>query len=128
VILRIGMAGKTKHNLDTVLRAIQGCHGVKKTVADRLKITPNSVDNYLRRWAKANAAFEEEKEAIDDVARHVVIEDIVTNRDVSTAKWWLAKRRPSEFGERVDVTTGGEAIEFDYSKFIRAAAGSKGDS
>lgn len=99
----------TKNNLKAVLKAIEGSGGVKATIADRLKVSRWTVDNYLERWATAQSAYEEEKGRIDDVALSVIIADIEENRDVSTAKWWVAKKIP-EFSERLDVTSGGEKI------------------
>jgi hypothetical protein len=108
-ILYVGNMSGTKKSMKAVLSAIEGTHGIKADIADKLGVTRPTLDSYIEKWATVKAAYEEEKSRIDDVARSVVVDDILINRDVSTAKWWLTKKDP-EFSERLDLTSGGEKI------------------
>jgi len=92
----------TKVSREQVIKAIKGSAGVKKTIALRLSVSRPSVDAYLRRWKSASDAYMEEKSGVDDIALSVVINDIVNNKDVGTAKWWLTKKLP-EFSDKITV-------------------------
>lgn len=103
------MANDEKYTLEQVLTAIRGSAGIKETIKRRLGCqSRNTVDNYLRRYATAQAAYDEEVESIGDAAESVVISDI-RNKNVETAKWYLTKKhRRRGYGEQTDVKHGGE--------------------
>lgn len=82
---------KTARTKDEVLKAIKASGGVKATIAKRLNVTRQTVDNYLNRWSTVRQAYIDEKAGIDDLALSVVIEDI-TKKNVETAKWWISKK------------------------------------
>jgi len=82
---------KTSRTADEVLKAIKASGGVKTTIAKRLNVTRQTIDNYLNRWSTVRQAYIDEKAGIDDLALSVVIEDI-TKKNVETAKWWISKK------------------------------------
>jgi hypothetical protein len=87
----------TLHSADDVIAAIKGSAGIKTTIAKRLNVTRLTIDNYLERWVTVREAYQTEKAGIDDAAQSVVINDILQNRSVETAKWWLRVKMPAEF-------------------------------
>ena len=88
---------------EQVITAIKGSGGVKTTIAKRLNVTRQTVDNYLRRWVSVRDAYLEEKSGVDDAALSVVMQDIVNGRNVQTAKWWI-ERKLDEFKPKHDLT------------------------
>lgn len=93
----MGTPRSTVHNAEDVITAIRGSAGIKTTIAKRLNVSRPTVDDYLKRWVTVNEAYQTEKAGIDDAAQSVVINDILQNRSVETAKWWLRVKMPAEF-------------------------------
>lgn len=106
------MADKPTHTAESVIAAIKGTAGVKATIARKLNVSRWTVDNYLERWVTVREAYEEEKAGVSDAARSVVIADIVNNRNVETAKWWLRMKERDEFSDKsqTDITSGGDKL------------------
>lgn len=76
-----------KFSVQDVIDAIKGSSGIKATIQRKLGCSRNTVDNYLKRYATAQAAYDEEVETVGDIAESVIIQAI-KNRDVDTAKWY----------------------------------------
>lgn len=94
-----------KYTLDQVLTAIKGSHGIKATIQRRLGCSRNTVDSYLKRYATAQAAYDEETEVPLDIAETLVVNDMVVNRSVETAKWYLkAKGKGRGYTDRTELT------------------------
>jgi hypothetical protein len=74
------------------------------------------VDNYLRRYATAQAAYDEETQMPLDVAESLVVNDMVANRNVDTAKWYLkAKGKGRGYVERSEISgANGGPIEHKH--------------
>lgn len=98
------MAENEKFTLDEFIDAIKGSAGIKATIMRRLGCrSRNTVDNYLKRYATAQAAYDEEKETIGDAAESVVIKAI-RNEDVEVAKWYLVKKHQDRgYGEKSQI-------------------------
>ena len=62
-----------KRTLDEVLTAIEGSGGIKATIALRLDVSRNTVDNYLKRWATAQEAYTQETETNTDIAESIIL-------------------------------------------------------
>jgi hypothetical protein len=45
----------------------------------------------------------EARQYSDIAAKKVVVQEIYKNKDVTTAKWWLEKRQPQNFGDKLEV-------------------------
>ena len=98
-----------KYTLEQVLSAIKGSSGIKATIQRKLGCNSRStVDSYLRRYATAQAAYDEESEVIGDVAESVVI-GAIKNKDVATAKWYLSvKHKDRGYGDQQEIKHSGE--------------------
>ena len=95
--------GNTIHAAEDVINAIKGSAGIKTTIAKRLNVTRLTIDNYLDRWVTVREAYMTEKAGIDDAAQSVVINDILQNRSVETAKWWLRVKCADEFNPPAQI-------------------------
>ena len=105
------MADNEKYTLADILAAIRGSAGIKATIMRKLGCSRNTVDNYLRRYATAQQAYEDELEALGDAAESLVVSDIVSNRNVDTAKWYLTKKhRARGYGDKTEIEHSGEVI------------------
>ena len=62
-----------KRTLEEVLKAIEGSGGIKATIALRLDVSRNTVDNYLKRWATAQEAYTQETETNTDIAESIIL-------------------------------------------------------
>jgi len=104
------VGSNTAHTVDEVIIAIKGSAGIKTTIAKRLNVARKTVDAYLERWSTVKEAYMTEKAGIDDAAQSVVINDILQNRSVETAKWWLRVKCADEFNPpaAVDLNHKGE--------------------
>ena len=106
------MANADKYTLAQVLDAIKGSAGIKATIMRRLGCSRNTVDNYLKRYATAQQAYDDEVESIGDAAESVII-GAIKNKDVDTAKWYATKKlRHRGYGDKseLDITSGGETL------------------
>lgn len=103
------MAENEKYTLEQVLAAIKGSAGIKATIQRRLGCNSrNTVDNYLKRYATAQAAYDEEVESIGDAAESVII-SAIKNKDVDTAKWYAVKKlRNRGYGDKSEIEHSGE--------------------
>lgn len=90
----------TVHGAEDVINAIKGSAGIKTTIAKRLNVSRPTIDGYLDRWVTVKEAYMTEKAGIDDAAQSVVINDILQNRSVETAKWWLRVKCADEFSPK----------------------------
>ena len=95
--------GNTARGAEDVITAIRGSAGIKTTIAKRLNVSRPTVDDYLKRWVTVNEAYQTEKAGIDDAAQSVVINDILQNRSVETAKWWLRVKCADEFNPPAQI-------------------------
>lgn len=77
-----------RYTAEQVIEAIKGSRGIKETIRQRLGCSRNTVDNYLGRYATAQEAYDEEIEKIGDIAESLIVDDMIRNRNVETAKWY----------------------------------------
>jgi hypothetical protein len=98
------MAGNTKHNPDQVIEAIKGTGGIKVTIAKRLDVTRQTVDNYLRKWSTVNDVYIEECESVTDMAEANLIQEI-RDRNFQAIRFYLqTKGKDRGYVERQEVT------------------------
>lgn len=75
--------------------------GVTDVTACRYaKISRDAFYDHLKSDLEFSDKIEESKEFARIAAGQVVIDAIVENKDVATAKWWLEKKYPDEFGDK----------------------------
>lgn len=93
-----------RHTAEKVIEAIQGSSGIKIVIARRLGLHRNSVENYLKRYASAREAYDNEVETVGDVAESVII-TAIKNSDVDTAKWYAkVKLKSRGYVERPEIS------------------------
>lgn len=97
--------GEVRHSTDRIIDAIQGSGGIKMSIARKLGVHRNTVDNYLNRFSTVREAYDQEVASVGDDAESVIIDSIRVERDVDTAKWYARmKLRDRGYVERNEVT------------------------
>ncbi len=110
------------------------CSGVgmpnKATVFRWLAADPELSDQYARaREEQADVLFDEclaiadqyesATEKLGDGTDHIQRAKL----RIDTRKWMAGKLRPKKYGEKIDVTSGGERVQFPSEIILRAASG-----
>ncbi len=103
------MSQKLKYTTDQFTKAIKGSGGVITMIANRVGCSWKTAKKYIDRYPTLRDAYECELQLINDVALAVVLQAIKEG-DIGTAKWWLTKKRPLEFGDQ-PVPPVGQPIE-----------------
>jgi hypothetical protein len=95
------------YRVNDFIKAIPGTGGVIETIRKRVGCDWHTAKKYIEDHATVKAAYENEKHRVDDAAKSIVISDIVADKNVDTAKWWLRVKLPEEFAptQRVDQKT-----------------------
>jgi len=109
------MAKKNGFTAEQFIKAIPGTGGVITSIAERVGCAWNTAKKYITEYPTIAQAYQNECERITDMARSVVITDIVKKKRVETAKWWLVHKAKDEFASRQEV--GG--IDCDNALTIR---------
>jgi hypothetical protein len=104
------MANRDQFKTSDFINAIPGTGGIISAIAKKVGCDWHTAKKYVTDYPTVKQAYEDECAGIDDMAVNTVLKAIKEG-DVSTAKWWLAKKRKAEFGEAIDVTSGGEKVE-----------------
>lgn len=96
------------------INAIEGSGAIVATIAERVgcawETAKNAVTDEVNRPAVV-AAYRSEEGRTNDLAKVVILRRIQAG-DTQDAKWWLARKCPDEFGNRMDVTSGNAPITF----------------
>ena len=97
-----------------------GTGGIVATLARRVGCDWHTAKKYIDDYPTVRQAYDDECETVCDVAESTLIQSI-KDGDVSSAKWWLTKKRKPTFGDAVDITSAGEPIQvvsvgFDVDK------------
>lgn len=71
---------------------IPGSAGIITTIALRVGCAWHTAKKYIERHPTVKAAYDAECERVLDAAESVVIGEIVDQKDVSTAKWYLTMK------------------------------------
>ena len=97
--------------------AIPGSGGIIATIARRVGCEWHTAKRYIGEHPTIQQAYENERNAIDDLAESTVLKSIQEG-DVSTAKWWLSKKRKQEFGESLDLTSDGKPLFVGFGEDV----------
>jgi len=101
IIKKVGAPTKITPDIETKLESILKVGG---TIAEATSYAGIGERTYYDR-AKASEVFSQKMKAAkhyaDIVAKNVVVNDIVKNKDVQTAKWWLEKRQFRDSGIQI---------------------------
>lgn len=93
-----------KYTLEQFLGAVKGSRGIKATIIRRLGCSRKTVDNYLARYATAQQAYDEEIEQVGDIAESLIVDDMIRNRNVDTAKWYAkAKLKHRGYTDKQEI-------------------------
>lgn len=111
------MANRPQYKADDFISAIPGTGGIIATIAKRVGCDWHTAKKYIEDYKTVQQAYEDECEEINDLAVSTVLKAI---RDGSTAdaKWWLTKKRKGEFGEALDITSGGKPMYVDWDEHV----------
>ena len=89
--------------------AIPNTGGIISSIAKKVGCDWKTASRYIANYPTVAKAYENECAGIDDLAVSTVIKSI-RDGDVATAKWWLGKKRRSEFGDTLDLNAQGEVV------------------
>jgi len=118
-----GMGRPTKLTEDTV-KKLESVFNLDVTVTTACAYAGISRETYYS-WLKENPEFSDRMAKAQEYARiaagNVVMNAIVRDKDVATARWWLEKRYPEEFGGRansgsLEFREGNRSIVFKVSR------------
>lgn len=110
---KVDKGGRPTKKTDEMVAKLDSIFKVGGTVEEASSYAGINKTTYYR-WLEQDDAFATEMEAAqhyaDVVAKNVVVDDIVKNKDVGSAKWWLEKRQFKD-SKTVGVRTDGQVIE-----------------
>lgn len=93
--------GKNLYTAAQFIQAIPGSGGIISTIAKRVGCEWSTARKYINDMPTVKQAYDDECEAVSDLAESVLITNI-KNGDSSDAKWWLSRKRKDEFSERTE--------------------------
>lgn len=102
---------RAKYTTIQFIEAIKGSGGIITTIAANVGCTWNTAQKWIKEYPTVQAAYQDECERINDMAQSILMKSI-KDGNTQDAKWWLSRKRKQEFGESVDVTSAGEALDF----------------
>lgn len=105
--------GKGQYTAQQFIKAIPGSGGIVATIAKRVGCEWSTANRYIKDYPTIQQAYQDECETVSDMAESTLIKSMQEG-DVSSAKWWLARKRRITFGDNVDITSKGEAILKGY--------------
>ena len=100
---------KTRLSAQVFINAIPGTGGIISAIARKVGCDWHTAKKYIETYPTVKQVYEDECEKVDDLAENTVLQAI-KGGDVPTAKWWLGKKRRGQFGDNVDITSGGEKV------------------
>jgi len=89
--------------------AIPGSGGIITRICKTTGYTWGAVRDFIRADPELAQMLADEEALIDDAAESQVLKAI-SEGDMQTARWWLARRRRQRYGDQVDITSGGERV------------------
>lgn len=104
---RKGPGRPDRYTASEVIKAIKGSGGVVATVALRLGCSWRTARRYIDKYKTVTEAFDDEVQVVTDAARSNVISAIFAG-DLPTSKWWLVKKEPETFGDKIGLDHEGE--------------------
>lgn len=86
------MGAKNHFKAQQFIDVIPGSAGIITTIAKRIGCDWHTVKRYIDNYATIKAAYDDECEKVLDAAESVVIGEIVEQKDIQTAKWYLTMK------------------------------------
>lgn len=93
----------TEKVVEMLQRAFMDGSTVDEAVAVA-KIDKQTYYNWRESFPEFSTKMDDARNYVDEVARMVVAKDITKNKNTETAKWWLERRKKSEFSTRSEHT------------------------
>jgi len=94
-----------------IIDAIPGTGGIISQIAKKTGYEWHAVKNAVNKFPTVAQAYQDECERVSDMAQGVLMKSIQEG-NTQDAKWWLARKRRQDFGDNIDVTSGGKKIDF----------------
>ena len=94
----------------TLQKRVELTYSIVATLAKRVGCDWHTAKKYIDEYPTVRQAYDDECETVNDVAESTLI-TAIKDGDVASAKWWLTKKRKQQFGDAVDITSAGEAIQ-----------------
>jgi hypothetical protein len=101
--------GKELYTAKQFIDAIPGTGGIIATIAKRVGCTWHTAKKYIEDYVTVQQAYQDECEAVNDMVVSTIL-TAIKDGDVASAKWWAARKRKGEFGDALDITSGGGKI------------------
>ncbi len=101
------------YKVQDFVKKIPGTGGIISTISERVGCDWHTAKKYITDYPTVKQAYEDECERVNDLAQSTVLKSI-KDGNTADAKWWLARKRKQEFGEALDITTGGMPIVVDW--------------
>lgn len=105
--------GKELYKAQQFIDAIPGSGGIIATIAKRVGCTWHTAKKYIDEYTTIQQAYEDECEEVNDMVVSVILKSIKEG-NTQDAKWWAARKRKQEFGDAVDVTSGGKPLTIKW--------------
>lgn len=105
------MAGKRKYSDKQFAEAIKNSGGLITVIAKKVGCDWYTARDRINASDKLRTQWLSEKQATADLAQSKIL-DSIRMGNTQDAKWYLARMRPDEFGDKTQVTGegGGEII------------------
>ena len=104
------MSQKLKYTTEQFRKAIVRSGGVIGVIAARVGCSWHTAKKYIDKFPTLRDAYDNELQFTNDIALTVVLQAIKEG-DIGTAKWWLTKKRPLEFGDQQTLTVEQHSVE-----------------
>ena len=108
------MAARERYTVDQVIKAIRRSRGLITHAARILRCNRSTVYDYARRHKRVQAAIDQENEVVLDDVEGLLLDVVYdpSHKDhLRAIRYYLrTKGRGRGFGDRLDVTSGGERL------------------
>jgi hypothetical protein len=101
---------KLNYTAAQFIKAIPKSGGIVSTIAAKVGCDWHTAKKWITEAPTVAKAYQDECETVNDMAQAGLIK-AMQEGDVGTIKWWLARKRRGEFGDNLDVTSGGEPLK-----------------
>lgn len=112
--------GNGRYTAQQFIDVMPGTAGIITTIAARVGCAWHTAKKYIENYATIKDAYNAECERVLDAAESVIIGDIVEQKDVQTAKWYLTmkgRERGYAQTQRSEISgPGGGAIVVNWEQ------------
>ena len=103
--------GKELFTAKQFIDAIPGSGGIVTTISKRVGCTWHTAKKYINEYVTVKAAYDDECEAILDLAESTVLKNI-KDGDSADAKWYLSRKgKPRGYADKQEIEQSG-AVTF----------------